>query len=55
MVSEPIVHKRNCDYHADQYPWECTCGATEKMSYSEWILRRAQKLKDAPPKDRERK
>lgn len=22
------AHHQDCDYHADQYPWECTCGAT---------------------------
>ena len=19
-------HTKNCDWHVDQYPWECTCG-----------------------------
>lgn len=23
-----MKHSRNCDWHVDQYPWECTCGLT---------------------------
>lgn len=23
-----ILHSDNCDWHFDQYPWECTCGVT---------------------------
>lgn len=22
----PTGHANNCDWHVDQYPWECTCG-----------------------------
>lgn len=25
-------HADNCDWHLDQYPWECTCGATWRDS-----------------------
>lgn len=29
-AAKPAVHHRDCAYHLDQYPWECTChvGAT---------------------------
>ena len=23
----PLEHSNNCDWHTDQYPWECNCGA----------------------------
>lgn len=25
-IYRPINHDKDCDYHVDQYPWECTCG-----------------------------
>lgn len=25
-IYHPINHDKDCDYHVDQYPWECTCG-----------------------------
>lgn len=27
MAEQYVKHADNCDWHADQYPWECTCGA----------------------------
>ena len=27
--SEKRVHASDCEWHLDQYPWECTCGAEE--------------------------
>lgn len=24
----PSGHAVDCDWHCDQYPWECTCGLT---------------------------
>jgi hypothetical protein len=26
MTGELTGHKRDCDWHTDHYPWECTCG-----------------------------
>lgn len=26
-LHHPSSHTDNCDYHFDQYPWECTCAA----------------------------
>lgn len=26
---DPRRHSDNCDWHVDQYPWECVCGAIE--------------------------
>lgn len=26
-MTTPSGHSANCDWHLDQYPWECTCGA----------------------------
>lgn len=38
-------HAGNCEYWYEQYPWECSCGATPRMSYGEFIaLQRAQYL-----------
>lgn len=25
-IYHPSRHDLDCDYHVDQYPWECTCG-----------------------------
>jgi len=29
------THSKDCDYHLDQYPWECTCGAIERFKAEE--------------------
>lgn len=26
-IYNPFRHDPDCDYHVDQYPWACTCGA----------------------------
>ena len=26
MACDPKRHDKDCDYHVDQYPWECNCG-----------------------------
>ena len=26
-------HRSDCDWHIDQYPWECTCGAIKRKNY----------------------
>jgi hypothetical protein len=26
----PREHTPDCDFHVDQYPWECSCGLKEK-------------------------
>ena len=35
-----MKHSFGCDWHLDQYPWECTCGALPAMTYGEWLERR---------------
>lgn len=42
-------HHRDCGYHADQYPWECTCGAVQPPGFDgpvyregRWFLRGAE-------------
>ena len=29
-MTEKRTHTSDCDWHTDQYPWECTCGAIPK-------------------------
>lgn len=29
-------HASNCDYHTDQYPWECTCGENSMSKEFDW-------------------
>lgn len=28
MLGEQRQHKWDCEWHCEQYPWECTCGLT---------------------------
>jgi hypothetical protein len=34
-----VEHSADCDFHCDQYWWECTCGAEPrgKISAFKWI------------------
>lgn len=27
MLPRACNHHKDCEWHFDQYPWECTCGA----------------------------
>lgn len=35
-----VTHHIDCEFWFEQYPWECSCGKLERMSYLEWIERR---------------
>ena len=39
-MSEATKHSGDCEWHLDQYPWECTCGLLPRMTYAEWIAKR---------------
>lgn len=39
-MSEATTHSSDCEWHMDQYPWECTCGLLPRMTYSEWLAKR---------------
>lgn len=39
-VPDATTHSGDCDWHMDQYPWECTCGLLPRMTYAEWIAKR---------------
>jgi hypothetical protein len=28
----PSGHAKDCEWHAEQYPWECTCGLIQRPS-----------------------
>lgn len=32
MSIHPRDHAYACDFHLDQYPWECTCGAIKRKT-----------------------
>ena len=31
-------HTDNCDWHVDQYPWECTCGAIPRKAAMDKLI-----------------
>ena len=31
-------HDDNCDWHVDQYPWECTCGAIPRKAAMDKLI-----------------
>lgn len=31
MPGEQREHKWDCEWHHEQYPWECTCGLTQRQ------------------------
>lgn len=53
VLQEPSVgdasalnHAKDCNWHADQYPWECTCGVFPRTTYAEWMEKRREKAAD---------
>jgi hypothetical protein len=38
-VAKATNHSGDCEWHLDQYPWECTCGLLPRMSYLEWVAK----------------
>lgn len=36
------MHDKDCDFHCEQYEWECTCGVTNKRteSFDEFVRKR---------------
>lgn len=39
-------HHEDCEWHLDQYDWECTCGATRpKAPWFDEQVARAQKIR----------
>lgn len=32
LASRATDHALNCEWHHDQYPWECTCGASGRSA-----------------------
>jgi hypothetical protein len=43
MVNSAAIHASDCEWHLDQYPWECSCGALPRMSYTEWVTKQREK------------
>ena len=31
-------HAPDCDFHVDQYPWECTCGAIPRKAIMDELI-----------------
>lgn len=34
----PTGHAKDCDWHVDQYPWECTCGFIPKKKAMDGLI-----------------
>jgi len=46
-----MQHKTDCEFWHDQYPWECSCGLTQRMSYAEWVKQSWERPMAKPPQD----
>lgn len=55
-MTEKGTHTSDCDWHVDQYPWECTCGVIpRKAGMDELIAADADlAIGNAQPDNRER-
>lgn len=42
-------HDDNCDWHVDQYPWECTCGAVPRKAIMDELI--ADSAEEISPED----
>jgi hypothetical protein len=49
-MSDKSTHASDCDWHVDQYPWECTCGLIARLiiAMDELIALSADELYDNP-------
>jgi hypothetical protein len=44
-MTDKSTHASDCDWHVDQYPWECTCGLiARKKAMDELIALSAYEL-----------
>jgi hypothetical protein len=43
-MTEPPKHHTICEWHLDQYPWECTCGLTAPKP--EWFDNAAKEFEE---------
>ena len=43
------AHTNDCGWHADQYPWECTCGAIPRKSAMDALIADSADLLDDRP------
>lgn len=41
-----LNHARDCDWHVDQYWWECTCGAVTPEVREEYARRRQKEMRE---------
>jgi hypothetical protein len=41
-----LNHKPDCDWHADQYWWECTCGAVTLEIREEYFQRKQKEMQE---------
>lgn len=47
------LHHIDCDWHLDQYPWECTCGLTApRAPWFDSVEKRRKELDDLYEKSR---
>ena len=44
----PTGHAKDCDWHVDQYPWECTCGFIPRKKAMDDLIAQDADLIDFP-------
>lgn len=47
-MTDKRTHTSDCDWHVDQYPWECTCGAIPKKQAMDNLIAQDADLIDNP-------
>lgn len=50
----PSGHASDCEWHIDQYPWECTCGFVKRKAIMDGLIADSAALIDEVELNRKR-